>query len=164
MKHVLPVWIALGLFLIACILTGCATVPKNSSKDYCVKIGQEWQYKTREHEKDSRLTIVEAFINKKRQRFYIVRVTGVKIDDPKFTNYFPDGIPYFIVSEPGLNASLVSLVGESKWSMFFDRNYQNWKRNLKNPDYLGNTIKQKLDTLQEILDIRLNKGSKSIGA
>lgn len=132
-------------------IAGCAAFSKKQSDVFCVMLGQEWRYETRDHEEESRVIIVEAFINKNKERFYIIRVTGVKIDDPNFLNYFPDRNAYFIITEKGLSDSLVSLVGESSWNMYYDENYIRWKRNLRNPDYFGDTIKNKLNTLEEIL-------------
>ena len=136
------------------LFSGCASLGGRGG-DICVKLGQEWSYITRDHESESRATIVDAFINDKRQRFYVVRVTGVKMNNPKFKNYFADEIPYFILSEIGLKASLVSLQGESRWNKFYDHNYQQWRKNLSGQDYLGFTIKEKLETIDEILNIKL---------
>ena len=151
--------IIIGCFIVVgVLLSGCATTNVAMDQQYgdkCVKLGQEWTYDTRKGEEDSRLTIVDAFINKDRVRFYVVRVTGVKIDDPNFENYFPDRIPYFLISEAGLNQTLRTMVGESSWNKFFDTNYKRWSRQLSQPDYYGFTIKDKLNTIEELLNTKL---------
>ena len=137
------------------VLGGCATRDRTIHQAKCIKLGQEWTYDTRAGEEDSRITIVEALTNRDRKRFYIVRVTGVKIEDPNFRKYFPDGIPYFLISEPGLEATLREMVGESKWNKFYDTHYQKWRRELQRPDYYGFTIKEKLNTIEELLSTKL---------
>lgn len=137
------------------LLEGCATPGIAEHTDKCVKLGQEWSYDTRVGEENSRITIVDAFINKDKRRFYVVRVTGVKIDEPNFKNYFPDGVPYFMISERGLNATLKSLLGEAKWNKYYDQYYQQWRKELTHPDDYGLTIKDKLNTIEELLNTRL---------
>jgi len=149
-----PLYRILWITLLIIFLNACALTPKQTN-DKCIKIGQEWSYDTREGEEDSRITIVDAFINKERQRFYTIRVTGVNSESPDFKNYFPDKTPYFIISEAGLNATLDSLIGESNWNKYYDKNYQQWRRNLSGPDYYGPTVKDKLNAIEEILNIKL---------
>ncbi len=145
----------LVLMILLALLGGCAVRSDISPQVKCIKLGQEWSYDAREGEQDSRITIVEAFTNKDRKRFYIIRVTGVKIDAPNFRQYFPDGVPYFVISEPGLEATLRYVVGESKWNRFYDMHYQKWRRELQHPDYYGFTVKEKLNTIEELLDTKL---------
>jgi len=86
---------------------------------------------------------------------YVVRVTGVKIDSPYFRNYFPDEIPFFILHEAGLEASVKSVVGESNWNKHFDKSFQQWRKDQRYQDFYGHTIKEKLDTIEEMLNIKL---------
>lgn len=141
--------------LVLGLMAACAGKGVVTSKEFCVKLGQEWTYQTRDKEKDSRVVIVEAFRDDKRQRFFIVRVTNVQIDSPNYKNYFSGNEAYFVLSEPALEASLVALVGESVWNPFFDRHYQSWRKDLKGPDYLGFTVKDKLNTLEDILSTKI---------
>ena len=145
--------------MIACILfvlSACANIEnKPQAENHCINIGQEWQYDHREEDKNSRVVIVDVILNRNKQRVYIIRVTGVEIAHPHFKNYFPDRIPYFIITEEGLKASLTTLVGEAAWNPHYDRHYQNWRRQHKGNDYFGSTIKNKIKNLEEVLNVRL---------
>lgn len=147
--------IRVGVLLL--LLSACAVLdkPLEQQQDICFKIGQEWLYDHREVDKESRVVIVDVMMNRNKQRVYIVRVTGVEINHPNFKNYFPDGIPYFVISERGLVASLKSIVGEATWNPHYDRHYQNWRRQLQGSDYFGFTIKNKINTLEEVLNVKL---------
>ena len=92
---------------------------------------------------------------KDKVRYYVIRLSGIKIDHPNFKNYFPDHVPYFVISEKGLEASLTRLLGEASWNRFYDRHYQNWRKKHAGTDYYGFTIKDKLNTLDDILNVKL---------
>lgn len=137
------------------LLSACAHNGSKFSSSLCYKVGQEWTYDTRAKEPGSRVTIVDVIYTEQRQRIYIIRVTGVKIDSPHFINFFADGVPYLVISEPSLEASLRSLVGESKWNPHYDRYFQHWKQEGTSFTHAGGTIKEILNELEERLNIKL---------
>jgi hypothetical protein len=143
--------ILIAIVILLCV--GCATL--NPGKSHCVNIGQEWQYDTRAGEEDSRAIIVDTFLNKELQVFYIVRLTNIKIDSPHFKNHFPDEVPYVIISEFNLQQSLTRPVGRSKWNPYFDRNYEYWKKEYSGKGLIGGTLKEYLNTLEEMLNVKL---------
>ena len=147
---------ALGSLLAVCFfLSACATHSSLQQTTACFNIGQEWSYDHRQQDTDSKVVIVDVMMNRNKQRFYVVRVTGVNIEHPHFQNYFPDRVPYFFISEKGLKASLRTLIGEATWNPHFDRYYQKWRRESTGNDYFGLTIKDKIKTLAEVLDVKL---------
>jgi len=138
------------------ILQACATVPDHKVvEEKCIKIGQEWHYDHRQVDKGSRVVIIDVLMTKEKKRIYVVRVTGVVINHPNFRNYFVDKIPYFYITEKGLQDSLTTLIGDAKWNRYYDRHYQHWRQKNQREGYLGTTIKNKIRTLESILNVRL---------
>ena len=145
------------LYFVFCLaLLACAATPdKVAHSGKCIKIGQEWKYDHREGEEGSKVIVVDSIMAKDKARYYVIRLSDIKIDHPNFKNYFPDRVPYFVISEKGLEASLTKLLGEASWNRFYDRHYQNWRKKRAGPDYYGFTIKDKLNTLDEVLNVKL---------
>jgi len=133
-------------------LSACANLSLDHDKDKCVKLGQEWAYDHRDGEEASKITIVDAYQNRNKLRFYVIRVTGIRIESKYFENYFPDRVAYFVISEPGLMRSLTYLVGEASWNKYFDPNYIRWRKSSNERDYYGFTVKDKIKTIEDLLN------------
>jgi len=142
-----------SIFLISIVGAGCSTIPINTVE--CLTLGQEWKYKTREGEEGSRLVVIDSFINKKQKIIYIIRITGIDIKSPYFKNYYPDGVPYIMISEAGLHASLTEFVGKSQWNQYYDEYFARWKKEFPNKSIENGTVKGYLNTLEEVLNINL---------
>ncbi len=138
------------------MVQACAVMPdKPEDEHQCIQIGQEWRYDHRAVDEGSRVVIVDVSMTKDKKRIYIVRVTGVRIDHPGFMNYFPDKIAYFYITEKGLRNSLTTLIGQASWNRYYDRHYKNWRRENKRGGYFGSTVKEKINTLEDILNVQL---------
>ena len=142
--------------VVSFLFSACAT-PGQGHRDAatCIKTGQVWRYDQRANDKGSELTIVEEFRDRDLKRFYIVRLSKIRIESPHFKNHFADGVPYFIVSERGLQASLKKIKGWSKWNPVFDEHYLHWKQAYKPKPVHDRRIKEILNDLESFLNIQL---------
>jgi len=102
-------------------------------KDTKYKIGQVWNYHTREGEKESRIYIVRAEPNEKLGTIYHIFVDGLKIQNPHTDSGTQDNLPHSPVSEKTLDESVTTLAiahtddlpdiseGYSTWKEAFDK-------------------------------------------
>ena len=98
------------------------------------KVGQVWNYHTREGEDGSRLFIVRADSDEKLGVIYHIYVNGIRIKNPHSPSGGQDNLPHSPVSEKTLDDSVTSLItehadklpdiseGYAVWRKAFDNN------------------------------------------
>lgn len=125
MIRIAPLWIAF-------LMVGCdekSPTIETSMEDTKYKIGQVWNYSTREGEKGSRIFIVRADPDEKLGTIYHIYIDGLKIRNPNIDSGVQDHLPHSPVSKKTLDESVTTLAIESTPDLpDVSEGYQTWKK------------------------------------
>ncbi len=117
--------------LMALFLVGCGEKPakiETPMEETKYKVGQVWNYSTREGEEGSRIFIVRADANEKLGTIYHIYVDGLKIKNPHVDSGVQDHLPHSPVSEKTLDESVTTLANDSAPDLpDVSEGYQTWK-------------------------------------
>ena len=117
--------------LIPLSLIGCDTKPTDNEtlmENTKYKIGQVWNYKTRDNEEGSRIFIVRADPNEKLGTIYHIYIDGLKVKNPHIDSGIQDDLPHSPVSEKTLDESVTTLAIENSTDLpDVSEGYQTWK-------------------------------------
>lgn len=99
------------------------------------KIGQVWNYRTREGEEQSRIFIVRADPDQNLGTIYHIYIDGLQIRNPHTDAGIQDHLPHSPVSEKTLNDSVTSLAIEQTEELpDVSDGYGTWKEAFDNGD------------------------------
>lgn len=76
------------------------------------RVGQAWNYRTRQGEESSRIFIVRADPNEKLGVIYHIYVDGLRIRNPRTQKGFQESLPHSPVSEKTLDDSVTMLASD----------------------------------------------------
>ena len=117
--------------LIALSMVGCgenSTKTETPMEETKYKIGQVWNYTTRDGEEGSRIFIVRADPNEKLGTIYHIYIDGLKIKNPHIDSGAQDHLPHSPVSEKTLDESVTTLAIESAPNLpDVSEGYQTWR-------------------------------------
>jgi len=91
------------------------------------KIGQIWEYHTRDHEKKSRITIVEMSTHGHFGLILNISVDELKIVYPFNDEGFIKGISHIPCSKDSMDKSVIRLVEVTNTLPDFEESYNEWK-------------------------------------
>ena len=121
----------IAFLLVVLVFVGCGD--KGVNKEISVtetkyKVGQVWNYTTRQGEEGSRIFIVRADPNEKLGTIYHIYIDGLKITNPHLDSGTQDNLPHSPVSEKTLDQSVTTLVFDSAPDLpDVSKGYQAWK-------------------------------------
>ena len=122
--------------LFAMLLSGCggeSPKPESEMEEAKYKIGQVWNYNTREGEEGSRIFIVRADPDEKLGTIYHIYVDGLRIKNPHSASGSQDHLPHSPVSEKTLDDSVTSLAIENALDLpDVSEGYKTWKEAFDN--------------------------------
>ena len=75
-------------------------------------VGQVWEYQTRQHESESKLTIVQVD-SLKGQEIIHISLEGLRIKNPQAPKGYGDKVSHLPISPEALKSSVTTLVGQT---------------------------------------------------
>ena len=90
--------------------------------------GQIWEYNARDHEKGSRLYIVQVDENKTIGKIYHIYIDGLKIKNPHIQGGIQSVLPHAPVDAKTLKLSLIKKIGTTKDLPDISEGYSVWKK------------------------------------
>src|SRR5690348_3227293 len=110
----------IGLWMLSSLFSG-------TDQDEKYKVGQIWEYQTRNGEEKSTLTIVGVEQHKKLGTIINIYVGGLKIKNPNAPNGFSDKIQHLPFSKEAIDKSVTKLVGSAKKMPEYKDGYNEWR-------------------------------------
>lgn len=121
--------ISIVLWTVLAILTlssKCALADQGLMADQGLKVGQIWNYDTRSHEPDSKITIVQFDSTSVH-----VSVSGLKIKDPQSEDGIADSIGHLPLSRKVFENSATKLLGVADKLPNFEDGLNDWTKAMK---------------------------------
>jgi hypothetical protein len=119
------------IVVVAMLLAGCnseSPEPESRMEESKYKIGQVWNYNTREGEEASRVFIVRAEPDEKLGTIYHIYIDGLNIQNPHSESGSQDHLPHSPVSEQTLDDSVTTLAIENDPNLpDVSEGYKTWR-------------------------------------
>ena len=112
------------------------------------KVGEVWSYKTSNVENNSTVEIIEYFSDSKYKAIYAVRIIGSNLSSPLLITYYPDGAPFYFVTQKTLDNSVIEKLEANKLSTSTLKSYEAWNEYSLNEGIHDSS----LEVVQENLD------------
>ncbi len=117
------------------------------------EVGQVWEYKTREGEENSRMTVVALTEHQHFGLIINISLDNLKIRSSHSEDGFINGLSHSPCSQESINNSVISLVGKVEQLPDFQEGYDEWKTAFDEgkAGVFGGSIQEIISTLEEAI-------------